>query len=68
MKILDPAMLALPKLQLAVRKTSLHEIGHFLGLHHQFNPAIPSIMSYAEKNESKLYDYDVKAVQHLYED
>ncbi|MCB0348303.1 MAG: matrixin family metalloprotease [Bdellovibrionales bacterium] len=41
-----------------------HEFGHMLGLAHQFNPDIKSIMSYESIFELK--DYDIEAVQALY--
>jgi hypothetical protein len=45
----------------------VHEIGHWLGLHHQFTKGIESVMSYDYiRDQTKLYSYDVEAVQHLY--
>lgn len=44
--------------------TILHEIGHFLGLHHQFD-GTASVMSYDNQYKS-LTDYDKKAIQALY--
>jgi hypothetical protein len=46
---------------------SLHEQGHFLGLHHKFDESIISVMSYAEKRESALTTYDKDAIQTLYD-
>lgn len=66
--VLSPEYLSVPSVQRNILHTSIHEIGHFLGLHHQFDPSIDSIMSYSENTEPKLYDYDVKAIQHLYSD
>lgn len=45
--------------------TLLHEIGHFLGLDHQFDPKVPSIMGYNPAVMS-LTDYDKAAIQTLY--
>lgn len=45
--------------------TMTHEIGHLLGLDHQFDKKTPSIMSYAFKN-TYLRDYDREAIQLLY--
>lgn len=42
-----------------------HEMGHFLGLDHQFNPDIKSIMSY-EFTDSRLQKYDFDAIRALY--
>lgn len=42
-----------------------HELGHFLGLDHQFS-GIKSIMSYSE-DRLQLWEYDEKAIRHLYE-
>lgn len=47
--------------------TTLHEIGHFLGLHHMFKPGVPSIMSY-ENSDGTLTEYDINAIQHLYDE
>jgi predicted Zn-dependent protease len=66
--VLSPEFLSKPGLQASILRTSIHELGHSLGLHHQFNPSIDSIMSYSKNREPKLYDYDVKAIQHLYSD
>lgn len=44
--------------------TYTHELGHLLGLHHQFD-GTKSIMSY-EFDATSLSDYDVKAIQELY--
>jgi len=65
--VFSPEIIGNPSIQRTISTTALHEIGHLLGLHHQFNPSIESIMSYSDKVEAKLYDYDVKAVQHLYD-
>lgn len=43
----------------------LHELGHFIGLHHQFD-GTPSIMSY-DMNTRELTKYDREAAQALYE-
>ncbi|MBC87232.1 MAG: hypothetical protein CL677_08645 [Bdellovibrionaceae bacterium] len=43
-------------------ETHTHELGHFLGLHHQFDDDTESIMSYDPHIEDKLYDYDIKAI------
>lgn len=44
----------------------IHEIGHFLGLHHQFKKDVPSVMSYSSDNFVELQTYDIQAIQHLY--
>ena len=44
--------------------TMTHEFGHFLGLDHQFNDAIKSIMSYDHTTEIHLYD--TSAISYLY--
>ncbi len=46
--IMDEGTLKQPLVKSVIEGTSLHEIGHFLGLHHQFKPEIESIMSYSE--------------------
>lgn len=43
----------------------LHEMGHFLGLGHQFDPKWPSIMSY--DSIYKLQSYDLQAIRALYQ-
>jgi len=48
-----------------IQKTLIHEMGHFLGLDHQFN-GTPSIMSYSDEREAKLTDYDKAAILELY--
>ena len=45
-------------------KTARHELGHLLGLAHQFD-GTRSIMSY-EKEDVEIYDYDIEAIQELY--
>jgi len=48
--------------------TIAHEIGHFLGLHHRFDNATTSIMSYdLTRGSSELTDYDINAAKALYE-
>lgn len=46
--------------------TVRHELGHFFGLAHQFDPKFPSIMSYND-TISTLQAYDIKAIQALIE-
>jgi hypothetical protein len=46
--------------------TVLHEMGHLLGLHHQFSPTIKSVMSYEYAKMSTLQPYDIEAIQELY--
>lgn len=66
--VISPQFVGTPEFQQSLRKVTLHEMGHFLGLHHQFNPAVSSIMSYSKDKTAKLYDYDIKAIQALYAD
>ncbi len=66
MSVLGPEALNRPGLRKEIGMTTLHEIGHFLGLHHKFDANYPSIMSYDEKREPSLTDYDIKAIQALY--
>jgi hypothetical protein len=47
-------------------RTAIHEMGHVLGLHHQFDPDYPSIMSY-DPNVRDIQMYDRRAVKALYE-
>ena len=42
-----------------------HEMGHFFGLHHQFDDSIPSIMSYDKVDYVSTYDYN--AIRALYQ-
>lgn len=65
--ILDQEILSNPSVRKILLSTFIHEFGHLLGLHHQPNRKYPSIMSYDENIQPKLYDYDIKAIQHLYE-
>jgi hypothetical protein len=46
--------------------TATHEIGHLLGLDHQFDDRIPSVMSYSDNSKAAVSDYDRNAVQALY--
>jgi hypothetical protein len=46
-----------------LRRTITHELGHLLGLHHNFD--LPSIMNY-DYQEDTLTKYDEDAIQHLY--
>lgn len=48
------------------RRTAVHELGHLLGLHHQFDPLYPSIMSY-DRRVDTIRDYDRRAIRALYE-
>ncbi|NJM10455.1 MAG: matrixin family metalloprotease, partial [Bdellovibrionaceae bacterium] len=66
-QITDPMFMISPKLVDSILQTNIHEMGHLLGLHHQFDPSISSIMSYKDDRRG-LQDYDVKAIQALYED
>jgi hypothetical protein len=43
----------------------IHELGHLLGLDHQFD-GTESIMSYDYKLGPRVYRYDIEAIQHLY--
>jgi hypothetical protein len=49
----------------SLQQTTTHEVGHMLGLHHQFDKAITSIMSY-DDNVTTVSDYDEKAIAELY--
>jgi hypothetical protein len=44
----------------------LHELGHFLGLDHNFSKNNKSIMGYNFKIERKLHRTDIEAIQALY--
>jgi hypothetical protein len=46
--------------------TMLHELGHFLGLGHQFN-GTKSIMSYDKNRVTTIESHDIEAIQALYE-
>ncbi len=46
------------------KRTITHEMGHFFGLHHQFDDSTPSIMGYSGVRE--LTEYDREAIQALY--
>lgn len=48
----------------AVYDVTLHEVGHWLGLDHQPDQKIPSVMG--ESGVDKLTDYDIEAIQQLY--
>ena len=50
--------------QPSLEKSVAHEVGHFLGLDHQFAKEIPSIMSYA--GVDLVTDYDIEAIAELY--
>jgi predicted Zn-dependent protease len=39
-----------------IEATAAHELGHFLGLDHEFDPTIESIMSYDPIREIKPHD------------
>ena len=54
------------KIYKSVSRTMTHEIGHLLGLHHQFTKGVKSIMSYSRERFTELQSYDIKAIQHLY--
>jgi hypothetical protein len=47
------------------KKVFPHEFGHFLGLGHQFDEDIPSIMSYQDE-ETFISDYDKQAIFYFY--
>ena len=47
-----------------LQATVAHEIGHFLGLDHQFDKNITSIMSYARV--TYVTSYDTEAIARLY--
>lgn len=54
-----------PRLRDEFSYTVAHEIGHVLGLDHQFDDKIPSIMSY-EYEARKATPYDIAAIRELY--
>jgi len=56
----------LPKEKLSQKKLLVlaHEVGHLLGLDHQFKK--PSVMSYEHENLKGLTDYDRRAIRALY--
>ncbi len=62
--LVDEEILSNANVQKAYRITITHETGHLLGLHHQFDPAIPSMMGY--KDVDRLTTYDWNAIQALY--
>ncbi len=47
-----------------LQAVTAHEVGHLLGLHHQFDKSIKSIMSYDDT--AYITDYDKTAVGYLY--
>ena len=51
------------EIQSMIKRTLTHELGHFLGLHHQFEK--DSIMGYSGINELTTYDRD--AIEGLYQ-
>jgi Matrixin len=53
------------RLRKALQYTITHELGHFLGLDHQFTDGVPSIMSYEYKVDGPTR-YDTEAIQALY--
>jgi hypothetical protein len=53
-----------PRIVQAYYETLAHEMGHFLGLHHQFDHGVPSIMGYDDV--SYITNYDSAAIQALY--
>lgn len=59
-----PGVLEHPELGKNVQRTATHEMGHALGLSHQFNDSIPSIMSY--RSIHKIQSHDIEAIQALY--
>lgn len=53
------------RLQWFYTETVLHELGHWLGLHHNFEKGVASAMSY-DSNVKGLQPYDIQAIQALY--
>lgn len=62
----EPSFFQNENIKLSLYQTGLHEMGHFLGLHHKFDPDYPSIMSYDENRDSVLTEYDHNAIRTLY--
>ena len=46
--------------------TLLHEIGHFLGMHHKFDENTPSLLAYEDGTLKELQPYDKEAIETLY--
>lgn len=61
----DPSLMVNADYVDGFRETVTHELGHFLGLHHQFDPNYPSVMSYDSKVKG-IQAYDRDAIQKLY--
>lgn len=48
----------------SLQSTTAHEFGHLLGLHHQFDKSLKSIMSY--DGTDYVTAYDTEAIARLY--